>query len=579
MEQQPRNARVTQPQPSELDKLVTVATLLAQGSQDAASSSGASSGGHGGHVQSSDSSTYAHGVDLGTLSSSGILSNEGQSSPLIQGTASCSQAGGGQSTMAMASSTGSSNQLSVQDPAAYNTLQSLLSQLQHRQTMEQSSQQHQSQQIQQQQQLQQLQQQQQQQQLQPQQQLQQLAQQIHQHRPLTLQAAPAAMPRVATNQLPFPLLHMAAPPVAASSATSVPPAILAPLVSVASGGAPLSLNPYAGHPLGAAFPPNMALLQPIAQPATAMQPFIQAAQPLGNDLIIKLEKLASQPASNTETVAPVAIASNPPPLQPLQIPQLTPSASTVKSALTQPPARRPSTPVSMASVAEATEQEPTAASAQQEVEPARLPSRSKPGPAKLSRSAAACASSLTAAEKISKRRKGKTKRNPSHNVIEARYRLSINDKIKELRKRVAGKDTKIQKSGVLQLTLERLKAVDDENDTLRQENASLRNAHEAIVGQIHAMSSQLQAKGIPMDASMMEVCHVPELQLNRASSTVAVSHCSPHRNVTGTSTSRRTIKSEGSDVDVEEDDDDEEEDDDDDDDDDDGDDEGGESDG
>ena len=38
----------------------------------------------------------------------------------------------------------------------------------------------------------------------------------------------------------------------------------------------------------------------------------------------------------------------------------------------------------------------------------------------------------------------------------------------------------VQKSAVLQLTLDKLKNVDDENDVLREENAALKDAHGSV---------------------------------------------------------------------------------------------------
>uniref|UniRef100_A0A8C9W9C9 Sterol regulatory element-binding protein 2 n=1 Tax=Scleropages formosus TaxID=113540 RepID=A0A8C9W9C9_SCLFO len=67
-------------------------------------------------------------------------------------------------------------------------------------------------------------------------------------------------------------------------------------------------------------------------------------------------------------------------------------------------------------------------------------------------------------------------RRSSHNVIEKRYRSSINDKIVELRDLVMGNDAKIHKSGVLRKAIDHIKHLQRANRKLRQENLVLKMA-------------------------------------------------------------------------------------------------------
>ncbi|KAG9338808.1 hypothetical protein JZ751_025245 [Albula glossodonta] len=64
----------------------------------------------------------------------------------------------------------------------------------------------------------------------------------------------------------------------------------------------------------------------------------------------------------------------------------------------------------------------------------------------------------------------------THNIIEKRYRSSINDKIIELRDLVIGNDAKVQKSGVLQKAIDYIKYMQHMNQKLRRENLALRVA-------------------------------------------------------------------------------------------------------
>ncbi|XP_060760146.1 sterol regulatory element-binding protein 2 isoform X2 [Neoarius graeffei] len=67
-------------------------------------------------------------------------------------------------------------------------------------------------------------------------------------------------------------------------------------------------------------------------------------------------------------------------------------------------------------------------------------------------------------------------RRTTHNIIEKRYRSSINDKILELRDLVMGNDTKMHKSGILRKAIDYIKYLQQVNQKLRQENLALKMA-------------------------------------------------------------------------------------------------------
>uniref|UniRef100_A0A8D3E3Q3 Sterol regulatory element-binding protein 2 n=1 Tax=Scophthalmus maximus TaxID=52904 RepID=A0A8D3E3Q3_SCOMX len=69
-------------------------------------------------------------------------------------------------------------------------------------------------------------------------------------------------------------------------------------------------------------------------------------------------------------------------------------------------------------------------------------------------------------------------RRTTHNIIEKRYRSSINDKIVELRDLVMGSDAKIHKSGVLRKAIDYIKYLQQTNHKLRQENLALKMANQ-----------------------------------------------------------------------------------------------------
>uniref|UniRef100_A0A8C4Z6B0 Sterol regulatory element-binding protein 2 n=1 Tax=Gadus morhua TaxID=8049 RepID=A0A8C4Z6B0_GADMO len=65
-------------------------------------------------------------------------------------------------------------------------------------------------------------------------------------------------------------------------------------------------------------------------------------------------------------------------------------------------------------------------------------------------------------------------RRTTHNIIEKRYRSSINDKILELRDLVMGNDAKMHKSGILRKAIDYIKYLQQTNHRLRQENLALK---------------------------------------------------------------------------------------------------------
>lgn len=65
-------------------------------------------------------------------------------------------------------------------------------------------------------------------------------------------------------------------------------------------------------------------------------------------------------------------------------------------------------------------------------------------------------------------------RRTTHNIIEKRYRSSINDKILELKDLVMGTDAKMHKSGVLKKAIDYIKYLQQVNHRLRQENMTLK---------------------------------------------------------------------------------------------------------
>lgn len=77
-------------------------------------------------------------------------------------------------------------------------------------------------------------------------------------------------------------------------------------------------------------------------------------------------------------------------------------------------------------------------------------------------------------------KKPKFQKRTAHNAIEKKYRSSINDKILELKCKVAGPDVKLQKSGILKRALDYIYNLEGQNKRYADENKTLRNALQSI---------------------------------------------------------------------------------------------------
>ena len=77
-------------------------------------------------------------------------------------------------------------------------------------------------------------------------------------------------------------------------------------------------------------------------------------------------------------------------------------------------------------------------------------------------------------------KRNKVSKRTSHNAIEKKYRSSINDKILELKNRVAGPNIKLQKSGILRKALDFINNMEEDNRRLKCENNTYRSALQTI---------------------------------------------------------------------------------------------------
>ncbi|XP_022247982.1 sterol regulatory element-binding protein 2-like isoform X2 [Limulus polyphemus] len=86
----------------------------------------------------------------------------------------------------------------------------------------------------------------------------------------------------------------------------------------------------------------------------------------------------------------------------------------------------------------------------------------------------------------------KGEKRSAHNVIERRYRSSINDRIMELKNIVAGEDAKLNKSAVLKKTIDYIRFLQNANKKLRQENMALKMVSKVQKTEEHGdLSSEL----------------------------------------------------------------------------------------
>uniref|UniRef100_A0A0L8H136 BHLH domain-containing protein n=2 Tax=Octopus bimaculoides TaxID=37653 RepID=A0A0L8H136_OCTBM len=71
-------------------------------------------------------------------------------------------------------------------------------------------------------------------------------------------------------------------------------------------------------------------------------------------------------------------------------------------------------------------------------------------------------------------KKNRGEKRTAHNAIEKRYRLSINDKIIELKNLVVGTEAKLNKSAILRKAIDYIRYIQNTNTRLKQENMALR---------------------------------------------------------------------------------------------------------
>uniref|UniRef100_H3CZS9 Sterol regulatory element-binding protein 2 n=1 Tax=Tetraodon nigroviridis TaxID=99883 RepID=H3CZS9_TETNG len=93
-------------------------------------------------------------------------------------------------------------------------------------------------------------------------------------------------------------------------------------------------------------------------------------------------------------------------------------------------------------------------------------------------------------------------RRTTHNIIEKRYRSSINDKIVELRNLVMGNDAKMHKSGVLRKAIDYIKYLQQVNHKLRQENLALKMANQKNNGTTGVISLLSVSEPVPLSEDM-----------------------------------------------------------------------------
>ncbi|XP_012940196.2 sterol regulatory element-binding protein 1 [Aplysia californica] len=102
---------------------------------------------------------------------------------------------------------------------------------------------------------------------------------------------------------------------------------------------------------------------------------------------------------------------------------------------------------------------------------------------------------LTSAPKM----KCKGEKRTAHNAIEKRYRLSINDKIVELKDLVAGVEAKLNKSAILRKAIDMIRYLQRDNKRLKQENLQLKLAMKkqnlydfsAVIGEVKVESEAM----------------------------------------------------------------------------------------
>jgi len=113
----------------------------------------------------------------------------------------------------------------------------------------------------------------------------------------------------------------------------------------------------------------------------------------------------------------------------------------------------------------------------------------------------------------------KPERKSAHNVIEKRYRSSINDKIVELKDIVAGKDAKVNKSAILRKAIDYIRYLQNENLKLKHENAQLKGINGGGGGQVISQPMPPQSVPSPNSSETSEDSNVlPDSPLSIESS-------------------------------------------------------------
>ena len=90
----------------------------------------------------------------------------------------------------------------------------------------------------------------------------------------------------------------------------------------------------------------------------------------------------------------------------------------------------------------------------------------------------------------------KPEKRSAHNVIEKRYRSSINDKIIELKNIVAGEEAKLNKSAVLRKAIDYIRFLQGQNIRLKKENILLKEGKISLEPQM-SIPSPPNSEGEP----------------------------------------------------------------------------------